>query len=88
MDVFVIFKDDHTARLDELGKLLKRGDIGITKEEIQGQSRCAVEGALIQTKWFILQYQCIAPRVRHLPITGLELVTLAYTALNFATDAV
>ena len=36
---------------------------------------------LIQTSWFVLQ--CIARGVEHLPITHLEIVTLAYAAMNF-----
>jgi hypothetical protein len=36
---------------------------------------------LVQTMWFIIQ--CIARWVQHLPLTELEVVTLAYTMLNF-----
>jgi len=36
---------------------------------------------LIQTSWFVLQ--CIARAVEHLPVTHLEIVTLAYAAMNF-----
>ncbi|PVF91501.1 hypothetical protein CPB86DRAFT_323635 [Serendipita vermifera] len=35
---------------------------------------------ILQTSWFILQ--CIARGVAHLPLTELEVVTLAYTAMN------
>ena len=36
---------------------------------------------LLQTSWFVLQ--CIARAIEHLPITHLEIVTLAYAAMNF-----
>ncbi|KIM19873.1 hypothetical protein M408DRAFT_311583 [Serendipita vermifera MAFF 305830] len=36
---------------------------------------------LVQTVWFIIQ--CIARRMQHLPLTELEVVTLAYAMLNF-----
>ena len=37
---------------------------------------------LLQTLWFVMQ--CIAWAVEHLPVTHLEIVTLAYVAMNFA----
>ena len=36
---------------------------------------------LIQTSWFVMQ--CIARAIKHLPVTHLEIVTLAYAAMNF-----
>ena len=36
---------------------------------------------LLQTSWFIMQ--CIARAIKHLPVTHLEIVTLAYAAMNF-----
>ncbi|KIM28291.1 hypothetical protein M408DRAFT_145495 [Serendipita vermifera MAFF 305830] len=36
---------------------------------------------LVQTLWFVVQ--CIARGTQHLPLTELEVVTLAYTMLNF-----
>lgn len=72
----------------ELGELLKKGEINITKEEIKDKGRgdALSKGlTLIQTTWFILQ--CIARKAEHLPITELELVTLAFAALNFMTYA-
>ena len=36
---------------------------------------------LLQTSWFVMQ--CIARAINHLPITHLEIVTLAYAAMNF-----
>ena len=38
---------------------------------------------LLQTSWFVIQ--CIARAVEHLPVTHLEIVTLAYAAMNFVT---
>jgi len=38
---------------------------------------------VIQTAWFIVQ--CIARGVEHLPVTQLEVVTVALAILNFAT---
>ena len=36
---------------------------------------------LVQTSWFVMQ--CIARAIEHLPVTHLEIVTLAYAAMNF-----
>ena len=36
---------------------------------------------LLQTSWFVTQ--CIARGIKHLPVTHLEIVTLAYAAMNF-----
>ena len=36
---------------------------------------------LLQTSWFVIQ--CIARGIKHLPVTHLEVVTLAYAAMNF-----
>ena len=36
---------------------------------------------LLQTSWFIMQ--CIVCGIEHLPVTHLEIVTLAYAAMNF-----
>jgi len=36
---------------------------------------------LVQTSWFVMQ--CIARAVERLPVTHLEIVTLAYAAMNF-----
>ena len=36
---------------------------------------------LLQTLWFVMQ--CIARAIKHLPVTHLEIVTLAYAAMNF-----
>ena len=38
---------------------------------------------LLQTSWFVMQ--CIARAIEHLPVTHLEIVTLAYATMNFVT---
>jgi hypothetical protein len=92
MGGFMIFEGDkehHTVTPDELEELLKNGNIRITEKEIRDKGRgdALSKGLiLVQTTWFILQ--CIARRVEGLPITELELVTLAFAALNFVTYAV
>ena len=40
---------------------------------------------LLQTSWFVMQ--CIARGIKHLPVTHLEIVTLAYAAMNFVIYA-
>lgn len=80
---------DHTVLPKELDELLSNGAIRITQNEIKdkGRSDALSKGlVLVQTTWFVIQ--CIARRIEHLPITELELVTLAFAALNFMTYAV
>ena len=86
------FFDDYGPRTlapHELQTLARKGDIDfpdITEREIHDRSKgdALSKGlVLIQTSWFILQ--CIARRIERLPITELELVTLAFAALNFIT---
>ena len=36
---------------------------------------------LLQTSWFVMQ--CIARAIEHLPVTHLEIITLAYATMNF-----
>ena len=73
----------------KLESLLAEGKIDyprITREEIEdhtssdGLSKCL---AICQTAWFIVQ--CIARKRQGLVITELELVTLAFAALNALT---
>ena len=55
-----------------------------TKEEIEDKGKSdwlAKSLVLLQTSWFVMQ--CIARAIEHLPITHLEIVTLAYAAMNF-----
>ena len=55
-----------------------------TEEEIKDRGKSdwlAKSLVLLQTSWFVMQ--CIARAIEHLPITHLEIVTLAYAAMNF-----
>ena len=55
-----------------------------TEEEIKDKGKSdwlAKSLVLLQTSWFVLQ--CISRAIRHLPITHLEIITLAYAAMNF-----
>ena len=54
-----------------------------TEDEIKDKGKSdwlAKSLALFQTSWFVMQ--CIARAVEHLPVTHLEIVTLAYAAVN------
>ena len=94
MGGFKLFDENGPVRTlepQDLQTLARKGDIDfpdITEREIQDRSKgdALSKGlVLIQTSWFILQ--CIARRIERLPITELELVTLAFAALNFITYA-
>ena len=67
--------------------LLHRGKFEFTmptEEEIKdkGKSNWLAKAlVLIQTTWFVVQ--CIARAIQHLPVTELEIVTLAYTTMSF-----
>ena len=55
-----------------------------TEAEIQDRGKSdwlAKSLVLLQTSWFAMQ--CIARAIEHLPVTHLEIVTLAYVAMNF-----
>ena len=85
MGGFMLFEDGREPRTlypFRLEEYLKSGAIDITEAEIQDKSRGDMLSkglVIVQTGWFVLQ--CIARRVEHLPITELELVTLAFAAL-------
>ncbi|KAI9512679.1 hypothetical protein F5148DRAFT_973266 [Russula earlei] len=56
----------------------------IAKEEIEDKSKGDVISktlAVLQTGWFVVQ--CIARGIKGLPVTELELVTVAFATLNF-----
>ena len=56
-----------------------------TKVEIKDRGKSdwlAKSLVLLQTLWFVMQ--CIARAIKHLPVTHLEIITLAYAAMNFA----
>lgn len=69
--------------------LLIRGDyidISITENEINDKSKGDMISkglVVLQTTWFALQF--IARSVQRLPVTELEIVTLAFVTLNLAT---
>ena len=55
-----------------------------TKAEIKDRGKSdwlAKSLVLLQTSWFMMQ--CIARAIEHVPVTHLEIVTLAYAAMNF-----
>ena len=59
-----------------------------TEVEIQDRGKgdwLAKSLVLLQTSWFVMQ--CIARAIKHLPVTHLEIVTLAYAAMNFVIYA-
>ena len=55
-----------------------------TEEEIKDKGKSdwlAKSLVLLQTSWFVMQ--CIARAIEHIPVTHLEIITLAYAAMNF-----
>lgn len=73
---------------DKLGEYLDNGNISISENEIQDRSKgdgLAKAFTIVQTLWFVLQ--CIARAVQHLPVTELEVATLAFVAANIVTYA-
>ena len=55
-----------------------------TKAEIKDKGKSdwfAKSLVLLQTSWFVMQ--CIARGIERLPVTHLEIITLAYAAMNF-----
>ena len=89
MGGFMLFDCDQPSRTlmpTELESYMQKGEIMISKEEIKDKSKGDVLSkglVVVQTGWFILQ--CMGRGVEHLAITELELVTLAFAALNIAT---
>ncbi|KDQ59776.1 hypothetical protein JAAARDRAFT_126849 [Jaapia argillacea MUCL 33604] len=92
MGGFMLYDGDqpiHTLSPLDLETLVDDGSIDfpiISKEEIEDRSKgdaLSKSIALIHTTWFTIQV--IARGFRRLPITELEVVTLAFTVLNVAT---
>ena len=89
MGGFVLCEDDKPPIIldpTELAQYLQSGEIDITQAEIRDKSRgdALSKGlVIVQTGWFILQ--CTARFVEHLPVTEIELVTLAFATLNFVS---
>jgi hypothetical protein len=74
----------HILETTELDSILADHAIDITEVEISDKSKRDLLSKVIaigQTGWFLLQ--CVARAVQHLPLTDLELVTLAFASLNF-----
>ena len=83
-----ISREDDKPLHPLLARDLKRDDICPftmpTEAEIRDRGKSdwlAKSLVLLQTSWFIMQ--CIARAIGHLPVTHLEIVTLAYAAMNF-----
>jgi len=92
MGGFMLYEGGKASRIlqgDELEFLSNSGAIifpDITEKQIKDRSKgdgLTKTIVVIQTSWFILQ--CIARRVEHLPVTELEIATVAFAILNFAT---
>ncbi|KZP06426.1 hypothetical protein FIBSPDRAFT_764447 [Athelia psychrophila] len=71
---------------EDVLELVSRGHlVPPTAEEISNQSKGDVLSkgvAIIQTLWFVIQ--CIVRRAEGLPVTSLEVMTLAYTVMTVA----
>ncbi|KAI0059780.1 hypothetical protein BV25DRAFT_1023096 [Artomyces pyxidatus] len=93
MGGFHYYKDgrpQHPLTPGDVVKLVKSGDLTLpTDEEIGNLSQSDVLSktiAILQTLWFVVQ--AIARGVEGLPITQLEIMTLAYTTITVAMYAV
>ena len=84
-----IYRDDMLLITRDMRRSI-RADIDFTsftvptEDEIKDKGKSdwlAKSLVLLQTLWFVMQ--CIARAIEHLPITHLEIVTLAYAAMNF-----
>ena len=82
-------KEPYTLSPEHLEYLLERRKImfpTIRVEDIEDKSKADIIAkgfVAVQTLWFVTQ--CIARRLQELPITELELVTLAFAAFNGIT---
>jgi hypothetical protein len=79
----------HPLSREEVKDLVEKGLLlPPSEDEIQDKSKgdaLSKTIVLIQVMWFVIQ--CTARRIRRLPVTELEVVTLAYTAVNLAIYA-
>ncbi|KAI0057736.1 hypothetical protein BV25DRAFT_1919919 [Artomyces pyxidatus] len=92
MGGFHVYKDGkpiHPISPVDAIELVKSGVlVPPTEDEIRGWSQGDVLSkaiAILQTLWFVIQ--CIARRAEGLPITQLEVMTLAYTTITVAMYA-
>ncbi|KAG6905872.1 hypothetical protein DXG01_017179 [Tephrocybe rancida] len=90
MGGFQICESERTPRHiddpDDLLPYLVEKQITISEEEILDRSKGDILSkiiVLLQVSWFILQV--LARAIQHLPITELEISTIAFAALNFVT---
>ena len=71
-------------------ELVTRGHLVLpTGDELKNQSKgdALSKGvAIVQTLWFVTQ--CIVRHIEHLPVTSLEVMTLAYTVITLTMYAV
>lgn len=76
----------HPLHPDEVLDLVRAGAlVPPTADELNDRSKSdglSKSVAVVQTLWFVTQ--CIARRIAHLPITSLEVMTLAYTVITLA----
>ncbi|KZP09488.1 hypothetical protein FIBSPDRAFT_839390 [Athelia psychrophila] len=76
--------EEHDFSREDLGELIKMKGFKLPDmAEINDKSKgdpFSKTFAILQTVWFVLQ--CVARRLQSLPITELELATLAYTAIT------
>lgn len=74
----------HPLHPDEVVALVRDGKlVPPTGDELSNQSKGDVLSkgvAVLQTVWFVVQ--CIARLAEHLPLTNLEVMTLAYTVMT------
>ncbi|KAI0062786.1 hypothetical protein BV25DRAFT_1825331 [Artomyces pyxidatus] len=89
MGGFYLFKSgepQHPLSRQDVVELVRTGDlVPPTEDEIRGWSQgdgLSKTLAIAQTLWFVVQ--CVARRIEGLPITQLELMTLAYTTITIA----
>ncbi|KAI0062755.1 hypothetical protein BV25DRAFT_1915883 [Artomyces pyxidatus] len=82
-------KPRHPLPRTDVVKLVSTGDlVPPTEDEVRGWSQgdaLSKTLAVIQTLWFVVQ--CIARHTEGLPITQLEIMTLAYTTITVAMYA-
>lgn len=86
MGGFHLYKGDaplHPLSRDDIKLLIENSNVVVpTQRELQDKSKgdAISKGVVIvQTLWFLIQ--CAARIVQHLPITQLELITIAYTTV-------
>ena len=76
----------HPLSPKDVVELVRRGHlVAPTSDELANQSKgdaLSKSVSILQALWFVMQ--CIARRIEHLPVTSLEVMTLAYTVMTVA----